>query len=60
MPHELREAYGLRWTGAHQALFEAGSRASRIIRPIVPHVISQWSVARRHRRQREEALRRAS
>jgi uncharacterized protein (DUF2236 family) len=57
LPPSLREAYGLRWTVAHQAVFEAGSRASRIIRPIVPSVISEWSVARRHRRLREQAQR---
>jgi uncharacterized protein (DUF2236 family) len=60
LPQSVREAYGLRWTRGHQALFEAGSRASRIIRPIVPTVISEWSVARRHRRLREQARRRAS
>jgi uncharacterized protein (DUF2236 family) len=60
LPPPLREAYGLRWTRAHQALFEAGSRASRIIRPMVPSVISEWSIARRHRQNRERAQRRAS
>jgi uncharacterized protein (DUF2236 family) len=60
LPSSLREAYGLRWTRAHQAVFEAGSRASRIIRPMVPSVISEWSAARRHRRLREQMQQQAS
>ena len=60
LPPSIREAYGLRWTRAHQAVFDAGSRASRIIRPMVPSVISEWSAARRHRRLREQMQRRAS
>ncbi|MFN0071458.1 MAG: oxygenase MpaB family protein [Chloroflexota bacterium] len=60
LPASLRTAYRLRWSAAHQAMFEAGSRASRMIHPMVPSVISQWSAARRHRRERTETLRRAS
>jgi uncharacterized protein (DUF2236 family) len=60
LPACLRESYGLRWTLAHQALFDTGTRASRIIRPIIPPVISQWSAARRHRHQRKDALEKAS
>jgi uncharacterized protein (DUF2236 family) len=46
LPSEIRASYGLRWTAAHQAIFEASSRASRIIRPVMPPVITQWRVAR--------------
>jgi len=60
LPASMRESYGLRWTAAHQALFDTGTKASRIIRPMIPPVISQWSAARRHRRQRKLAIEKAS
>lgn len=61
LPRPVRDAYGLRWTGAHQALFDTGSRASRLVRPLLPPMVAQWAAARRHRRQRAaEYLERAS
>ncbi len=56
LPDSIRESYGLRWTLAHQALFDTGTRASRVIRPIIPPVISQWSAARRHRHRRKLSI----
>lgn len=47
LPADLREQYGLRWSGRHQRAFDAIVPMLRTSRRVLPDVIALWPEARR-------------